>query len=29
VLGSATLADLVRRRDLLQLEPLPAAFTAP
>jgi len=29
VLGSATLADLVRRRDLLQLEPLPASFSAP
>jgi len=28
VLGSATLADLVRRRDLLQLEPLPASLSA-
>jgi Rrf2 family transcriptional regulator, cysteine metabolism repressor len=28
VLGSATLADLVRRRDLLQIEPLPPSLVA-
>lgn len=28
VLGATTLADLVRQRELLQIEPLPASFAA-